>query len=536
MADFAPVAAQARPPQGMSLGEMVNLANAAQQYQQAQQMNPLQVQRAQAELSRLQALTPLEISRATSEAGRSGIEYNVAGETAEPRISQAKSSAETARIQALKENYGLDSQQHSDFAKILGGFAYDPRLAPENLAKNPNDAVEIMHDIRAEAKARGIPDKKLDVITSPGMTMAMKNPSAFPSYLQNMTTTGMTAAEQRAAGLQKVETTGAGQVVRTTPQVYGQKPTVSYETPGGVTPAQQMVEINGVKYFVGAPKTAGGQPTLTPMPAPTSVPTTAPVTQPSAQAQTLGNAPAAVPSPQPSQSKATQPSGNKLINEDMPVPVGGLRQMNTQQQARYEVGQKMFSEASDINSKAADQKTILDSIKQNLAQAQSSRPGQLLRQGSKFIKGSEQLDTLLKDLAQNQMAQAKVMGGVDSVNAENTLKTATGSADIDPKALAKIIERADATRLAAQLYNQGLSAYKQRDPLNSAIHADRFQQAWKDNYDPRIFMVDNINNSNMSAKEKKDQIKRIIGIAPDKELQQLKQKAINIRRLQTGDF
>lgn len=525
MADFAPVAAASKPPQGMSLGEMVNLANAAQQYQQAQQMNPLQVQRAQAELSRLQALTPLEISRATSEAGRSGIEYNVAGETAEPRISQAKSSAETARIQALKENYGLDSQQHSDFAKILGGFAYDPRLSPENLAKNPNDAVEIMHDIRAEAKARGIPDKKLDVITSPGMTMAMKNPSAFPSYLQNMTTTGMTAAEQRAAGLQKVETTGAGQVVRTTPQVYGQKPTVSYETPLGVTPAQQMVEINGVKYFVGAPKTAGGQPTLTPMPAPTNAPVSAPVTQPSAQTQALPN----VPPP-------AKPVGGKLVNEDMPVPVGGLRQMNTQQQSRYDMGQKMFSDASDINSKAADQKTILDSIKQNLAQAQSSRPGQLLRQGSKFIKGSEQLDTLLKDLAQNQMAQAKVMGGVDSVNAQKTLETATGSADIDPKALAKIIERADATRLAAQLYNQGLSTYKQRDPLNSAIHADRFQQAWKDNYDPRIFMVDNINNSNMSVKEKKDQIKRIIGIAPDKELQQLKQKAINIRRLQTGDF
>jgi len=129
-----------------------------------------------------------------------------------------------------------------------------------------------------------------------------------------------------------------------------------------------------------------------------------------------------------------------------------------------------------------------------------------------------------------------MMGGVDSVNAQNTVSVANGSADIDPKALAKIVERTDATRLAAQMYNQGLSSYKTKDPLNSAIHADNFQQSWKSNYDPRIFMVENINASNASKEEKQKQIQRIIGLATPAELQQLKQKATNIRRLQTGDF
>jgi len=51
MADISPitpVAAGIQPVKQMSLAEMVNLAGGMQAYQQAQQLNPLQVQRAQA--------------------------------------------------------------------------------------------------------------------------------------------------------------------------------------------------------------------------------------------------------------------------------------------------------------------------------------------------------------------------------------------------------------------------------------------------------------------------------------------------------
>ena len=510
MAD--PVALQSRPPQGMTLGEMVQMANALQQYQQAQQMNPLLLQQRQMELSRLGQLTPLEIQKAQAEA-------NVATGTEAPRIQTAKSQAESAQTAALQAKYSMDADQQDDFTKILSGYAYDPRLSPDALKNNKTGAVEVMHEIKAQALARGIPSEKIDMASAPALSIAMNNPSAFGSHLQNMIMTGMTAAEKRGAGLERVETTGAGQVIRTTPQIFGQKSQAIYETPGGVTPAPTTIRINGVDYFVNPPQTKGGAPILTQMP------------EPKGAAQPPAKPGAPQPMPQPT----TQPAGKPLVQEDMPVPQGGLRQMNEQQKSRYEAGQKLFSTASDVNQKAADQKNILDSIKQNISQAQSSRPGQLLRQGSKFVRGSEELDTLLKDLAANQMLQAQTMGA-DTDAARQTSAVANGSADIDPKALAKIVERADATRLAAQMYNQGLSAYKQRDPLNSAIHADRFQQAWKDNYDPRIFLVDNINQSNRTPQEKQAEIRKIVGIATPQELAQLKQKAINIRRLQTGDF
>jgi hypothetical protein len=289
------------------------------------------------------------------------------------------------------------------------------------------------------------------------------------------------------------------------------------------TPTPGFYTINGVTYYVDQNGKLQTPSQPTPM-----------------NAGQTGNAPPSV-SAKPPQAAAqpnapTSPTNAPLVKEDMPVAKGGLIQMNTQQQARYEAGQKLFEQAANANQNAADQGIILKSIKQNLAQAQSSKPGQLLRQGGKFLAGNEQLDTLLKDLSQNQLLQAKMMGGVDSVNAQNTVAVANGSGDIDPKALAKIVERTDATRLAAQMYNQGLSSYKGKDPYNSAIHADNFQQAWKSNYDPRIFMVENINASDRTPEQKQQDIKRIIGIATPAELQQLKQKAINIRRLQTGDF
>lgn len=54
MADFTPVALGVKPPQAMSLSDMLNMANVAQQYRQAQQINPLQVQKAEEEVKQAQ--------------------------------------------------------------------------------------------------------------------------------------------------------------------------------------------------------------------------------------------------------------------------------------------------------------------------------------------------------------------------------------------------------------------------------------------------------------------------------------------------
>ena len=207
-----PVALGIKPPQPMSLGDMLNIARGAQAYQQEQQMNPLSLEKARAEAQ-------------------------VATGTVTPRISQATSEAETSRINALKASYGLDDAEHTAFSKILGGFAYDPRLKPENIKKNPKGVLDVIHDMKAEGRASGIRDIRLDTVTAPAMAKAMQDPASVPQYLLNMMSKGMTPSEQRSAGLEKVEVTPTGQVIRVSPTTYGEKPQVSFEKPKGEAPA-----------------------------------------------------------------------------------------------------------------------------------------------------------------------------------------------------------------------------------------------------------------------------------------------------------
>lgn len=105
-------------PQQTSLADMMNMASGVQQYQQAQQMNPLLLQKALAEA-------------------------NVATQTQEPRISQAKSSALSAESQAKTAE--LESQQklvdtftkmHSTAASNLLSIAQKPDLSYEDIMDN----------------------------------------------------------------------------------------------------------------------------------------------------------------------------------------------------------------------------------------------------------------------------------------------------------------------------------------------------------------------------------------------------------------
>jgi len=57
-------------------------------------------------------------------------------------------------------------------------------------------------------------------------------------------TRGMTPTEQRSAGIEKVEVTPTGQVIRVSPTTYGEKPQVSFEKPKGEAPANEAIETD----------------------------------------------------------------------------------------------------------------------------------------------------------------------------------------------------------------------------------------------------------------------------------------------------
>ena len=126
MADLSvtPVGTQVRPVQGMSLGEMISAARGAQEYSQALQLNPLQLEKAQAELSRLQQLMPEEIAKARAE-------RKVSEETVEPRIGAAKSTATTAEAQAQEARL-----------KVFQNYLANTRMEAADLLKQPEITYE----------------------------------------------------------------------------------------------------------------------------------------------------------------------------------------------------------------------------------------------------------------------------------------------------------------------------------------------------------------------------------------------------------
>ena len=113
-----PVALGVKPPQVMTLGDMLNIARGAQEYQQAQQINPLLLQRAQAEA-------------------------NVASGTEQPRITQAIQAAKTAEIgtnTAQLEN--LLKQQQNSSRNLLKLLNQSEAITPSQIQEHVISTME----------------------------------------------------------------------------------------------------------------------------------------------------------------------------------------------------------------------------------------------------------------------------------------------------------------------------------------------------------------------------------------------------------
>jgi hypothetical protein len=161
MADFTPVALGVKPPQTMTLAEMLNFANAAQQYKQAQQINPLQVQRAEMEIDQAQKMNPLALKKAAIEADRAQVDLQA-------------NFAEKAR-------------------GVFGGLANDPDFVAGNgkaMAKKLEQSQRFLNSI-------GVPNHP-DGVTQQLIELSKDDPKAVRQYLKNMIQGGLGAQGQQA--------------------------------------------------------------------------------------------------------------------------------------------------------------------------------------------------------------------------------------------------------------------------------------------------------------------------------------------------
>jgi hypothetical protein len=185
MAEFFTNYPQAQKP--MSLGEMLNMAGGVQQYQQAQQMNPLALQKAKMEVEQAQQLNPLAVQKAQEE------------------VSQAK-------IGTQEKQYGFNDKQAKGVFSAIGGIMQDKRLQG-----GKEDVLAALLEAKQRASITGASPVILEGVFAPLMSQALDKPEMVKNSIGSIIREGMSSESKQALQTPSLTTNAAGQLVAANP-------------------------------------------------------------------------------------------------------------------------------------------------------------------------------------------------------------------------------------------------------------------------------------------------------------------------------
>jgi hypothetical protein len=554
MADFSvnPVAQNLKPPTPMSLAEMVNLARGAQEYQQAQKLNPLAVQRAGAELSRLQQLTPEELRRAQAEADRAATEATVSEKTLTPRITSATAAASTAESGAEAERIKLFGQKQRQIANSQISMINHPLVIAAE--KNPTSAMvePLMNLIKQNgmsmARDLGIKPDEAEKLLQPYLDVAAKDPSAVRGFFKQRHIQGLDDSA-RTAALQPsgvAVTSGVESQVISTNE-FGAT-SVGTAIPGTtikqlLMPGEQLVQDNTGNQFI-ATKDNQGRITIRPVTAaPNAAP--APAAPPPAAAPAVSPS-AAVIAPKPSpmsqnaaqvQAPANLPDFSQPVQPRFPVRVSGQPVFNLQQGEAD--AQKSGGE---FVRNVVAQRGAVAPVRTNLEKIMSQTDQLLAKQGFQAGKGLqvEQYFTKLiddsdyKELSKNLAnLQLSLIGNnpqaLSSDAGKQMSAAASGTEVYPPKVLQKI-----AIQLHGEMENrdrQGVAADKYVRKFGESNMAS-FTQMWNNNSDNKVFELMSLPKLVKDPKMREKMANEIIGSPKGSEQRKVfEQKYLNIQKL-----
>jgi len=207
--------------QGTNLSDMINMARGVQAYQQAEETNPLAVQRAQMEIEQAKKLNPLAVEKTQEE------------------VAQAKTLTK-------KGTLGLSQDQSKIINENIGSVLNDKRLTDTDPQKRATPLLEA----RQRVINSGVDPVMAEIMFAPVIDKAMrdKNPNAVTdmlSNIKNIQQSGIGATGQQALQTPSLVTTPggpatfkAGANVLEPAQIGGQPPQVPPQVPPPQTPPQ----------------------------------------------------------------------------------------------------------------------------------------------------------------------------------------------------------------------------------------------------------------------------------------------------------
>jgi hypothetical protein len=471
-------------PQGSSLGDMLNMASGIQNYQQAQQINPLELEKKQIENQVLRQKNDerLKLQEFTS---------NIANWQTNGRIDMDKINAAIPKIAPLTGSdvisslSGLStSQTAATEAKnkmtqgmrqvvagrlgILGRMGIDdPQVIVGELdrLKNENPDSREVHDL-------------IEAYKYP-LSKAQKGPNVLKDLIAQEQSL-LSPAQKETALTPGISTTAQGQTILTQPSVAGSAPTATIGVAGGLqnTPMQPGV-VGGQKPVVGN----------LPLPYPIRS-----ASQPYA--------------PEPTEA-ADQTSGQAYRTRLIEAQ-GGLPQ------SRRNV-EEVIKQATGIG--------------ENLKFPSGGVMGRLEQKVLMALK-SDEYDMLAKDLANMALSNTKAMGGVGNTVAGLDMQAvANGTVKVPTNVLINIARRVQADQTNIDMQANGAQKFAQKYGDNN-IKA--YQQLWNANADTKVFEVMNIYKDITDPTQRKFQIEKLLGNDPAKRLE-FYNKYQNIKKLsETG--
>jgi hypothetical protein len=553
MADFSvtPLAQTLKPPARMSLGEMLNFASGVQQYKQAQELNPLAVKRAGAELSRLQQLTPEELRRAQFAADQAETEANVSAQTADPRIAQSKSTASSAASTAEQDRiklFGLKQKKINDSQISMINHPLVIEAEKNPTAANREALVNLVKT-NGMTMARDL-DIKSDEATKllqPYLDIAANEPGSLRGFYKQRHILGLDDAARTAV----LSPSGIAITSGTESQVTSTNPfsdvPVGAAIPGTyrklqLMPNEQLVEDSQGNQFIQTKDNQGRITSIRPV---TSAPAAAPPAAAPAATPAVSNGNAVVAPKQSAisqkaaqvQTTANLPDFSQPVPPRYPVRQVGQPVFNLQQGEKeaQEAGGKYLRDAltnrGSVNPIIGSLEKIVTTT-DKLLQDTISKAGKGLTIEQYFNKllDDSKYKELSKQLARLQMALIGNNPQALSSDAGKQMSAAaTGSEVYPPEVLQKIAVQTYGEMQARDRLGAAADKYARKFGENNMAS---FGQMWDNNSDSKVFelmaLPKLIKNKELRAKMAEEIIGYPIG---SEERTKIENKYMNIQKL-----
>lgn len=372
-------------------------------------------------------------------------------------------------------------KKNSDRAmQLMTGFLRDPAII--NAAQNPDGAGQVLDQMNTLLLNGGVDKNIAQLHMNELMNVAKNHPEKLVNVLQNIGTASTTSEAQQG---------------RRTPQL---------TTTAGGAPATYTAESG----TIGAPNIQQ--------------------TQPQVQPQQVGE-PAMQPPQLPKVGGVSLAYPVRKAGDLSPLAPSEEADKKAQQAHR----QSLLERQRGLTSAERVSDEVIKTAEKLEKEAFFSKGGVAanLERKLRMMASSETYDALAKDLANQALANAKVLGTSDTVGGLSMAEAATGSIKVPPDVLIQIARRNKANQVDIDLQAKAKNSFAQQFGDNNGA---TFDQIWRNNSDSKLFEAMSIEKSKMPYKEKQIAYKKLFeGLSPE-DLADFKNKKANIDAMVNGNF